>query len=104
MARSWARRRRRSRSFRQRSDCGPDRVHRGVALIGPIGAGKSTVAKLLAERLSMPVCVIDDLRSRYFPEIGYDHEQAEKLLATEGVRAMTEYWKPFEAHQIERVV
>jgi hypothetical protein len=79
-------------------------VTSGIALIGPIGVGKSTVAKLLAERLSRPLCSVDDLRSRYFPEIGYDHDRAEDLLATEGVRAMTEYWKPFEAYEVERIV
>lgn len=38
-----------------------------IILIGPIGAGKSTVGALLADRLGLPQCSMDDLRWDSFP-------------------------------------
>ena len=31
-----------------------------IILIGPLGAGKSTVGRLLAEKLGLPQCSLDD--------------------------------------------
>ena len=36
-----------------------------IILIGPIGAGKSTIGRLLAERLDLPQVSMDDSRCRY---------------------------------------
>lgn len=44
-----------------------------VILIGPMMAGKSTVGRLLSERLGLPQFVLDDLRWDYFNEIGCDN-------------------------------
>lgn len=33
-----------------------------IILIGPIGTGKSTLGRLLAEKLGLPRCSMDDLR------------------------------------------
>ena len=43
-----------------------------IILIGPLGAGKSTVWHLLAEKLGLPQCSVDDVRWKYYEEIGYD--------------------------------
>jgi len=75
-----------------------------VVLIGPIGVGKSTVAGLLAEALGLPLCSIDDLRSAYYPEIGYDDAHADALRRSEGLSGLYRYWKPFEAHAVERAL
>lgn len=75
-----------------------------VVLIGPIGVGKSTVAALLADALGVPLCSIDDLRSVYYPEIGYDEAYADALRRSEGLLGLYRYWKPFEVHAVERAL
>ena len=42
-----------------------------VVLIGPIAAGKSTLGTLLSAALGLPQCSMDDVRFRYYREIGY---------------------------------
>ena len=37
-----------------------------IVLIGPIGAGKSSLGKLLAETLNLPQRAMDDLRFDYY--------------------------------------
>jgi shikimate kinase len=73
-----------------------------IILIGPIGAGKSTVGGLLAKTLALPQVSLDDVRYDYYREIGYDEEYARQLRAEAGLPALVAYWKPFEAHAVER--
>lgn len=73
-----------------------------VILIGPMSAGKSTVAALLAEKLNMPRYEIDEDRWTYYAEIGYDEAAAAQAARTEGSLGLLRYWKPFEAHAVER--
>ena len=47
-----------------------------IILIGPIGAGKSTVGSLLATRLGLSQCSMDEYRWGYYKEIGYDEKLA----------------------------
>ena len=75
-----------------------------IILIGPMGAGKSTVAELLAQKLNMPRCEMDEVRWAYYRELGYDHDEAFRRRQKEGPGAMLAYWKPFEVHAVERVV
>lgn len=75
-----------------------------VALIGPIRAGKSTVAALLADSLGVPLVSVDELRSEYYAELGYDEAHATELRESEGLPGLYEYWKPFEAHAVERAL
>lgn len=74
-----------------------------IVLIGPIGAGKSTVAELLASRLNLPQCSMDELRYKYYQEIGYDEELVKKKRET-GIWELQKYWKPFEIHAVERLL
>ena len=55
-----------------------------IILIGPIGAGKSTVGSLLDTRIGLPQCSMDEYRWNYYKEIGYDEEFAKRKRATEG--------------------
>ena len=50
-----------------------------IILIGPLGAGKSTVGRLLADKLGLPQCSLDEVRWAYFEELGYDKEMASKI-------------------------
>lgn len=47
-----------------------------IILIGPISTGKSTLGKLLAHKLGIPQCSMDDVRLNYYKEINYDEELA----------------------------
>lgn len=75
-----------------------------VVLIGPSGSGKTTVASLVAAELDMAAVDLDDIRWDYWAEIGYDADHARELRQRHGIKAMAEYWKPFELHGVERVL
>ncbi|MEP7136791.1 MAG: shikimate kinase [Chloroflexota bacterium] len=76
-----------------------------IILIGPLGAGKSTVGCLLAEKLSLPQCSLDDVRWAYFDEIGYDKELALRIVqSAQTIRKRWSYSKSFEVHAIERAL
>jgi shikimate kinase len=76
-----------------------------VILIGPISAGKSTVGKLLAEKLNVPQYSVDAHRWDYYREIGYDEAEASRIAKShEGTMGLLRYWKPFEAYAVERVL
>jgi shikimate kinase len=75
-----------------------------IILIGPIGAGKSTLGQLLSERLGLPRCAMDDVRWNYYQEIGYDEELARRKRENEGFWGLYQYWKPFEAYAVERLL
>lgn len=76
-----------------------------IILIGPMCAGKSTIAKMLAERLGIKRYELDSLRDGYYDEIGYDRELASKIAnGEEGMMGLIKYWKPFEAYAVERAL
>lgn len=75
-----------------------------IVLIGPIGAGKSTIGRLLASKLGLPQVSMDDVRYDYYREIGYDDGYAATLRAEKGFPALVAYWKPFEPHAVERLL
>ncbi len=75
-----------------------------VILIGPIGAGKSTLSKLIAEKLGIPCRHMDQVRVRYYKEIGYDDDLAQQILGKDSFLGLYRYWKPFEAHAVERLL
>lgn len=75
-----------------------------IILIGPPGAGKSTVGRLLAARLGLPQVSMDALRWAYYAEMGYDTELAGEIRERLGFRGLYRYWKPFEAYAVERIL
>lgn len=75
-----------------------------IILIGPVRAGKTTVGRLLAEKLGVPDIVLDDLRWQYYKEAGYDPELAQRVRETGGFVALAFYWKLFDVHAVERVL
>ncbi|MEH2063238.1 MAG: hypothetical protein V7K50_13410 [Nostoc sp.] len=50
-----------------------------IILIGPISTGKSTIGRLLAQKLGIPQCSMDDVRLDYYKEINYDEELAKEI-------------------------
>ncbi|MGB3292777.1 MAG: shikimate kinase [Phormidesmis sp.] len=75
-----------------------------IVLIGPIGAGKSTIGERLAAQLECPQCSMDDYRWGYYKEIGYDEAIAKQKREAGGLWAVGQYWKPFEAYAVERLL
>lgn len=75
-----------------------------IVLIGPIGSGKSTIGELLSTQLNLPQCSMDEHRWDYYKEIGYDEEIAKQKRASGGLREVGQYWKPFEAYAVTRLL
>lgn len=75
-----------------------------VFLIGPMGAGKSTLGKLLAEQLGRPQVSLDEIRWDYYKEIGYDAAVQREIRDREGFAGVYRYWKRFEAYAVERAI
>ena len=75
-----------------------------VVLIGPIAAGKSSVADLLAERTGRRNVPLDLVRWAYYYQIGYDRAEERRGVRAHGQLAREAYWKPFEAYAVERVL
>jgi hypothetical protein len=75
-----------------------------IVLLGPVRAGKSTIGRLLAERLGVPQVSLDDLRWTYYKEIGYDERLAKQIRAAGGFLALMLYWQLFDAYAVERVL
>lgn len=76
-----------------------------IILIGPMSAGKSTVASLLAAHLGLPQYDVDEHRWDFYREIGYDSAVAAQIAhSDEGMVGLLRYWKPFEVHAVERVL
>ncbi len=75
-----------------------------IILIGPVGAGKTTVSALLSQELGLNKSSLDDIRWDIYKEKDYDFELANKIMKDEGFLGLYKYWKPFEAYSIKRVL
>lgn len=75
-----------------------------IILIGPLRAGKTTVGKLLSEKLHLPQVSLDELRWGYYQEIGYDPDLAKQIRETGGFVALVFYLKLFDAYAVERTL
>ena len=75
-----------------------------IILIGPIGTGKSTLGKLLSLSLEVPQVSMDDVRLIYYEQIGFDLDLAKRIKVEKGFLKLYQYWKPFEAYAVERLL
>ncbi len=75
-----------------------------ILFIGPVRAGKSTIASLVAAKLGLPHVSLDTLRWDYYPEVGYDDQLAKRIRAEAGFLALVFYRQLFDAHSVERVL
>lgn len=73
---------------------------KSILLIGPANNGKNAVANLLSENTSMPIVSMDTYREKYYCDLKYDRDYANKIKRENGELARYEYSKPFEAHYI----
>ena len=75
-----------------------------IILIGPIRTGKSTIASLLSEKLSLQRYSMDLLRFDYYKEIGYNKDEANKIKKEKGFLALCKHWKSYDLYAIQRVL
>jgi len=73
-----------------------------IILIGPLKAGKTTVGKLLADKLGCSFCSLDTLETRYAREVGFRDYLAEEIRAEQGVHAWYEYRRKHFDHVVLR--
>ncbi len=79
-------------------------MNKTIILIGPMGAGKTTLGERLSKRLNLEWIQLDEIRQPYYDEIGCDNAVAKQIHAEKGMAGILAYWKPFEAHSVERVL
>ncbi|MEX1071016.1 MAG: shikimate kinase [Anaerolineales bacterium] len=76
-----------------------------IILIGPMCAGKSTVAELLAKKLAIPHYAVDDHRWDLYEQTDYSKEVAAQIMKSDqGTLGLLQYMKPFEVYAVERIL
>ena len=75
-----------------------------IILIGPIGVGKTTQAKLLSHRLSLPRCSYDEVKGKCWKEQGLTKGDAEEIEREKGTYAMLSYMNEFKAETVASIV
>lgn len=75
-----------------------------IFLLGPVGAGKTTIGRLLSERLGVHQVSLDGIRRTYYAEVGYSREDEAEIAASGGFGGVLDYWKQFDAHALKRVL
>jgi shikimate kinase len=65
-----------------------------IILIGPIGAGKTTIGQMVAGRLSLPSYSLD-AEPHLATSLGYDIERYKQIGMKDGLRAAYEYRRSF---------
>lgn len=75
-----------------------------IILIGPPGAGKSTLGWLLSEKLGIPQIPLDTYKYNFYSEIGYDKNYAAEIMKTKGFYELYKYWRLFDVHSVKRIL
>lgn len=73
-----------------------------IVLIGPMRAGKSTLAALLADKLRIPHASLDSMGTQYYLDAGLDVDRLRQLKLTEGDLASYRYFERFLLPALER--
>jgi len=74
-----------------------------IILIGPYGAGKSTLADLLSEHLNLPTESLD-LHQHYYAEAGFDRDEFRHLIKGPTPLDADLYFQTFFPHALERIL
>jgi len=72
--------------------------------MGPIGVGKTTQGKLLAKELEMPLCSYDDVKGKYWKELGVNQETVNSIEKEHGVYAMISYMNEFKSKTVKAII
>ncbi len=75
-----------------------------IVLIGPIGVGKSTQAKLLSEKLDMPRCSYDEVKGKYWKVLGMKKETVDAIEKEHGEYAMISYMNEFKSKTVKLII
>lgn len=75
-----------------------------VVVVGPPGAGKTTVSRTLAEELRLPLIQFDADPVGYYRPFGYTFERSERWYREGGAEGLHRYECRFEARALERAV
>lgn len=70
---------------------------KSIILIGPYGAGKTTIGRLLADSLGRRGYSLDEYAWTYYREIGLSTETAGNLGDLDSLQ-----WQPYHAHAVKR--
>lgn len=65
-----------------------------IIFIGPIGAGKSTISKMVADKLSLPSFSLDE-EEHLGAKVGYDVERYKRMQEEQGLLPAYEYRRGF---------
>jgi len=79
-------------------------MHTEIVLIGPVRTGKSTLGKILADKLGLKQVSFDEGWWKYCEEIGYDETLAREIRKQGGFLALVYYRNQFAAYPIERML
>ena len=79
-------------------------VNSNIILIGPVGAGKSTQGKLVAEALNMRSISLDEVANEYYEEYGFSMSKFEKVMKESGFLEAYRQWWPALAFAAQRVI
>jgi shikimate kinase len=74
-----------------------------IILIGPFGAGKSTIAELLAARLQRPTESLDR-HPEYYRDAGWDRDEFRRIARTVSPKAADRYFQTFFPAALERLL
>jgi hypothetical protein len=75
-----------------------------LVIIGPPTVGKSTVSKILSERLSIPRISMDEVLFSYFSEVGFDENHWKLIGEKLGRPAAYRYLKVFGSYGVRRIL
>ncbi len=75
-----------------------------LVLIGPAGAGKTTLGDAVARLTGRPFVDIDAVAGPYYEEVGWSVSRLRERIRQVGRVAAESEWEPARAHAVERVV
>lgn len=81
-----------------------ERSRREYVVIGPVGAGKTTVSSRLAKRLAVPHLELDSIAREYYLAAPEFDQPTFNQLMDESALAAFRYWAPAQAFAVECVV
>jgi hypothetical protein len=75
-----------------------------IILLGPLGVGKSTQAKLMSDRTDQEVASYDAVKLALLEKEGFDLEECRRIRDEEGMYAMWQYGNSFSIKTIPQFI